>query len=65
MEDSTTLAWYQQPLIRHLGMILMVKILLLATLWWAFFKLPEPKATTLDTSRAILGESHPLPGVSQ
>ena len=29
------------PLLRHLAIILVVKVLLLTLLWWLFFRLPE------------------------
>jgi hypothetical protein len=56
MEDIQTIAWYQQPLIRHLALVIVAKVMLLTAIWFAFFSLPEPKANTLATSRAIVGE---------
>jgi hypothetical protein len=33
--------WWQQPLIRHLAMVLVVKLALIFGLWWLFFNLPD------------------------
>jgi hypothetical protein len=33
--------WWQQPLIRHLAVVLAVKLILIFGLWWLFFNLPE------------------------
>ena len=35
--------WWQQPLIRHLGLILVVKLAIIFGLWWLFFNLPEER----------------------
>jgi hypothetical protein len=56
MEDIQTIAWYKQPLIRHLALVIVAKVALLTAIWFAFFSLPEPKSSTLSTSRAIVGE---------
>jgi len=33
--------WWQQPLTRHLALVLVVKLMLIFGLWWVFFNLPE------------------------
>jgi hypothetical protein len=33
--------WWQQPLIRHLALVLVVKLALIFGLWWLFFNLPD------------------------
>lgn len=33
--------WWQQPLIRHLMLVLVVKLALIFGLWWLFFDMPE------------------------
>jgi hypothetical protein len=33
--------WRQQPLTRHLALVLVVKLALIFGLWWLFFNVPE------------------------
>lgn len=42
MNTSATESIWANPLVRHLAVILLVKVALLAALWWLFFRLPEP-----------------------
>jgi hypothetical protein len=35
--------WWQQPLIRHLALVLVVKLTLIFGLWWLFFNLPDER----------------------
>ncbi|BAZ93507.1 cation/multidrug efflux pump [Thiohalobacter thiocyanaticus] len=32
---------WSNPLVRHLAVVLAVKLVLLTALWWAFFRVPE------------------------
>ena len=33
--------WWQQPLTRHLALVLLIKLALIFGLWWLFFNVPN------------------------
>ena len=41
MNTSQTANIRSNPLVRHLTIILVVKVLLLTLLWWLFFRMPD------------------------
>ncbi len=41
MNTSQTENIRSNPLVRHLTIILVVKVLLLTLLWWLFFRMPD------------------------
>ena len=47
---------WSNPLVRHLAIILVAKVLLLTALWWAFFRVPADEVTTvIDVQTHIAG----------
>ena len=36
---------WANPLVRHLALVLLAKLLLLTLLWWLFFRLPDDPAS--------------------
>jgi hypothetical protein len=50
--------WWQQPLIRHLAVVLVVKLTLIFGLWWLFFNLPEEReVNTGQVAAHITGDT--------
>jgi hypothetical protein len=41
MSATGTESIWANPLLRHLAVMLVVKVLLLALLWWLFFNMPD------------------------
>ena len=53
---------WASPLVRHLAIILSVKVLLLALLWWLFFRLPDGGASArVDVQTHIAGPALQIP----
>jgi hypothetical protein len=51
-------AWWQQPLVREIAVILAVKIALIFLLWWLFFHLPDAqRINTTQVSAHLAGPS--------
>ncbi len=56
MIPPATPSMWRNPLVRHLAVILAVKVLLLSILWWFFFRLPQDAKPTLpDIDTHIVG----------
>jgi hypothetical protein len=49
--------WWQQPLIRHLAAVLVVKLALIYGMWWMFFDLPDDhEISTGQVATHLAGE---------
>jgi len=60
MKRMVTGTWLDNTLIRHLGVVLAIKLMVLFGLWWAFFRVPAQHLQPLDVSSHIAGESLPV-----
>ncbi len=56
MNTTTTERLWDNPLVRHLAIVLLVKVLLLTVLWWLFFRMPDSAVPTpVDVHTHIAG----------
>jgi hypothetical protein len=45
MSVPATDSIWANPLVRHLAVVLIAKVLLLVLLWWLFFRMPDDQAS--------------------
>jgi hypothetical protein len=57
VEEPTTDNPWQNPLLRHLTLVVLVKLLLLVLLWWLFFRTPDTHSPYLIDVQSHIAES--------